>query len=128
MQVQSAAPSNAPLSLSPNAPAPARPARTAATTPTQLAPAGAGNGGAGGFAVQVSSQRSEAEAQAAFRALQGKYPDQLGSQQVLVRRVDLGTKGVYYRALVGPFASGADATGLCTRLKAAGGQCIVQKN
>src|SRR5262249_26981877 len=30
-----------------------------------------------GYMVQLSSQRSEAEAQAAFKSLQGKFPDQL---------------------------------------------------
>ncbi|MDP2411749.1 MAG: SPOR domain-containing protein [Pseudolabrys sp.] len=128
VQQQAAAPSNAPLSLAPNAAAPrapAPPARTA-SAPTQLAPAA--SGATGGFAVQLSSQRSEAEAQSAFRALQSRFPEQLGNQQVLVRRVDLGDKGIYYRAMVGPFANGSDATGLCSSLKAAGGQCIVQKN
>ena len=33
----------------------------------------------GGYAVQVSSQRSEAEAQTAFRSLQAKFPRELGS-------------------------------------------------
>ena len=69
---------------------------------------------AGGYAVQVSSQRSEAEAQAAFRSLQGKYPGQLGGKQPLIRKVDLGAKGIYYRAMVGPFASGGEASELCT--------------
>jgi hypothetical protein len=83
---------------------------------------------AGGYAVQVSSQRSEADAQAAFRALQAKYPNQLGSRHAMVRRADLGAKGVYYRALVGPFASAEQATSLCSSLKAAGGSCIIQRN
>ncbi len=82
----------------------------------------------GGYAVQVSSQRSEAEAQTSFRALQAKFPGQLGGQQPMVRRADLGTKGVYYRALVGPFASMEQAAGVCSSLKAAGGSCIVQRN
>jgi hypothetical protein len=132
-QQMAAAPAagNAPLSLSPDAPAtrsvPARaPARSAAVAPTQTAPAGNGNGGS--YAVQVSSQRSEAEAQAAFRSLQGKYPDQLGGKQPLIHKADLGAKGVYYRAMVGPFASSGEAGELCTALKAAGGQCIVQRN
>jgi hypothetical protein len=94
--------------------------------PTQTAPVGNGNGGS--YAVQVSSQRSEAEAQAAFRSLQGKYPDQLGGKQPLIHKADLGAKGVYYRAMVGPFASSGEAGELCTALKAAGGQCIVQRN
>jgi cell division septation protein DedD len=82
----------------------------------------------GGYAVQVSSQRSEAEAEAAFRALQAKYPQELGGRRPVVRRADLGAKGVYYRALVGPFASGEQATELCSKLKAAGGSCIIQRN
>ena len=131
---QAAAPSsgNAPLSLNPDAPTrPARAApaqRTAAATPTQLAPAATASSGGGSYAVQVSSQRSEAEAQAAFRALQGKFPGQLGGKQPLIRRADLGAKGIYFRAMVGPFATGGEASEMCSSLKAAGGSCIVQKN
>jgi SPOR domain len=125
---------NAPLSIMPTqgderAPAPVR-ARPAAAAPTTLAsaePAPAAGAGVG-YAVQVSSQRSEAEAHTAFRALQAKFPGQLGGQQPIVRRADLGDKGVYYRALVGPFASMEQAAGVCSSLKAAGGNCIVQKN
>jgi hypothetical protein len=119
---------NAPLSLNPDAPtasAPSHaPARTA-SAPARIAPEPSGGGQ---YAVQVSSQRSEAEAQAAFRALQAKFPSQLGSRSPLIRRADLGDKGTYYRALVGPFASGAEASELCQSLKSAGGQCIIQKN
>jgi cell division septation protein DedD len=83
---------------------------------------------AGGYAVQLTSQRSESAAQAAFRSLQTKYPDQLGGREPILRRADLGSKGVYYRALVGPFASMEEAAGMCSSLKAAGGNCIVQRN
>lgn len=82
----------------------------------------------GGYAVQVTSQRSEAEAQAAFRALQAKYPRELGGHRAVFRRADLGAKGVYYRALVGPFASSEQAASLCGSLKAAGGSCLIQRN
>ena len=78
--------------------------------------------------MQVSSQRSEGEAQAAFRSLQAKFPQELGSRHVEIRRADLGAKGVYYRALVGPFASAEQASSLCRSLKAAGGSCLVQRN
>ena len=79
--------------------------------------------------VQVSSQKSESDAQASFRALQGKYPSVLGSQPVVVKRVDLGEKGVYYRAFAGPFGSADQATQVCNNLKAAGGpQCLIQRN
>jgi len=82
----------------------------------------------GNYVVQLSSQQSEAEAQASFRALQAKYPNVLGSRQPLIRRADLGSKGVYYRAQIGPFATVEDANQLCSSLKAVGGQCIVHRN
>ena len=78
--------------------------------------------------MQLTSQRSEAAAQAGFRSLQAKYPNQLGGHEPILRRADLGSKGVYYRALVGPFASMEEAAGMCSSLKAAGGNCIVQRN
>jgi SPOR domain len=126
---------NAPLEIVPPQgdapPAAAAHPRTAVARPTALAPAAGAEPQAaagGGYAVQVTSQRSEAEAQTAFRALAAKYPDQLGGRAPLVRRADLGSKGVFYRALVGPYASMEQAAGVCSNLKAAGGSCIVQKN
>ncbi|MGA8077414.1 MAG: SPOR domain-containing protein [Xanthobacteraceae bacterium] len=82
----------------------------------------------GSYVVQVTSQRSEAEAKAEFRTLKAKFPRQLGGHEAVVRRADLGAKGVYYRALVGPFASAEQATAMCSSLKSAGGNCIVQRN
>jgi SPOR domain len=76
--------------------------------------------------VQVSSQKSEADAQSAYRGIQSKYPGVLGSHPHTVRRADLGAKGVYYRAMVGPFASREEAVQLCSSLKQAGGDCVVQ--
>jgi hypothetical protein len=117
---------NAPLSLSPQGgqPAPAEPrSHVTSTNPAQAA-----SGGGAGYVVQVSSQRNEADAQASYRALQGKFPSVLGSRAPLIKRADLGDKGVYYRAMVGPFASSEEATQVCGNLKTAGGQCVVQKN
>jgi SPOR domain len=82
----------------------------------------------GAYAVQVVSQRSAAEARASFRALRAKFPNQLGGLEPIVRRTDLGVKGIYYRAMVGPFASMEKAAGMCRTLKAAGCNCLVQRN
>ncbi|MDR3469576.1 MAG: SPOR domain-containing protein [Xanthobacteraceae bacterium] len=112
---------NAPLSLAPQASAP--PTRVATT-----APATAPGVTSGGYLVQIASQRSEADAQASYRALQGKYPSVLGSRTPLIKRADLGEKGVYYRAMVGPFGSPDEASQFCGSLKSAGGQCVVQRN
>ncbi len=141
-RVAVSAPSNAPLSLSPDAPDQPGPAprvtRTAvAAPPTQIAapapsaparaaPVSTPSGGGSGYAVQISSQRSEADAQSAFRGLQAKFPGQLGGKQPMIRQIDLGAKGIYYRAMVGPLGSD-EASQLCSSLKAAGGQCIVQR-
>jgi cell division septation protein DedD len=83
---------------------------------------------AGSYVVQVASQRSEAGAQAAFRNLQAKYAGQLGGRHALIHKVELGAKGTYYRAIVGPFTSANEANELCSGLKAVGGHCIVQRN
>jgi len=45
----------------------------------------------------------------------------------IIKRADLGSKGVYYRAQIGPFSS-EQARRECDNLKAAGGQCFVQSN
>lgn len=120
---------SAPLALNPEpAPSGAR-SGTASAQPTPYRTAALPSGAdSGNYVVQISSQRSEAEAQASFRALQQKYPNVLGTRQPVIRRADLGSKGVYYRAQVGPFATADDANQLCSNLKAAGGQCIVQRN
>jgi cell division protein FtsN len=111
-----------PLALSPQA----EPRmQVASTNPGQHAPAVAGTGG---YLVQISSQRNEADAQASFRALQHKFPSVLGSRSALVKRADLGAKGVYYRAMVGPFGSSEEASRFCGSLKSAGGQCVIQRN
>jgi hypothetical protein len=119
---------NAPLSLVPQGtqPAPAAEPRTRVAN-TASAPAAPSAGG-GGYLVQVSSQRSETDAQASYRALQGKFPGVLGSHAPLIKRADLGDKGVYYRAMVGPFGSPEEASQFCGSLKSAGGQCVVQRN
>jgi SPOR domain len=135
---------NAPISLAPQtaqpAPAPAAepPAtRVATTAPTQAVPAQPPSGGGaapatgstgGGYLVQVSSQRSEADAQASYKALQNKFPSVLGSHTSVIKRADLGDKGVYYRAMVGPFNSSDEASQFCGSLKSAGGQCVIQRN
>ena len=115
---------NTPLSLAPQAGQPAPATRVATTNPVQTAP----NGNGGSYLVQVSSQRNEADAQASYRALQGKFPSVLGSRSPVIKRADLGDKGVYYRAMVGPFGSPEEASQFCGSLKTAGGQCVIQRN
>ena len=94
-----AASNSAHLAAAPIPPANAN-SSSAAVTPSVLG---------GGYAVQVTSERSESGAQAAFRALQAKYPIQLSGRHPIIRRTDLGAAGTYYRALVGPLRSAEEA-------------------
>jgi hypothetical protein len=134
--------SNSPLALSPTnppqatqTPAPAaQNQRQASRTPAGGSPFPApittgtsGGAAAGAYAVQVTSQRTEADAQASYRALQQQFPSVLGSRPPVIRRADLGAKGTYYRAQV-HFGTQSEASEFCGSLKSAGGQCVVQRN
>jgi hypothetical protein len=52
----------------------------------------------------------------------------LGSRAPLIKRADLGEKGVFYRAMVGPFGTRDEAAQFCTSYRTAGGQCVIQSN
>jgi hypothetical protein len=130
-----AAPRSAPLALNPNVqtdpqdnpddqPQVAQPPMRTASRPQ----APANYAPAGSYVVQVSSQKTEQDAQTAWRQLQAKYTNVLGSAQVTFKRVDLGDRGTFYRAMVGPFANRDQAYEICQNLKAAGGECVVQRN
>jgi hypothetical protein len=124
---QTASTNGAPMALTPQGTAHETPeprARVASVNPTAPAPS---NNAAGAY-VQVSSQRSEADARTSYRVLQSKYPGILGSRSPVIKRADLGSKGVFYRALVGPFAAADEATQFCVNLQSAGGKCIVQRH
>jgi SPOR domain len=82
----------------------------------------------GGYVVQISAERSDAKAQVSFKTLQSRFPDVLGGRSPVIRRVELGEKGIFYRAQIGPFDTVEKAKQLCARLKSAGGHCMVQKN
>jgi hypothetical protein len=128
-----AANANAPLSLAPQAESSAaleRPVRVATTNPTQIVPSAPSTpsaAGSGSYLVSVTSQPSEADAQASYRALQGKYPSVLGSQSAVVARGNSKSGAVTYRAGVS-FGTSAEAAQFCHSYQAAGGQCWVVKN
>ena len=83
---------------------------------------------AGSYVVQVASQKSEADARTSWQQLQSKYGNVFGNYQATIKRVDLGDRGTFFRAMLGPFANRDQAYEMCQNLKAAGGECIVQRN
>jgi hypothetical protein len=119
--------SNAPLSLTPQGGE-----RTASADPravtARAAPVQTTGSNGSGYVVQLSAQKTEEEASAAFRSAQSRHPNLLGSRQLILRRKEIAGKGTFYGAQVGPFASRDEAAQLCESLKSAGGACMVQKN
>ena len=118
-----AAAGNAPMPLAPQSPPTVAAVDTTHPAPAKTAPASAASGS---WIVQISAQKSEAEAQTSFRAAQAKYPA-LAGQEPLIRKKDYGEKGVFYATQVGPFSQREDANKLCETLKGAGGTCFIQK-
>ncbi len=96
---------------------------TASTSNTAAAKA---TGGAG-YVAQLASFRSQAEAQAEFNRLKGKYPDALGGKQANISTATVaGSKR--YRLGVGPMASRDEAQKVCGSLLANGERdCLVRK-
>ncbi len=91
------------------------------TAPAQPAPAAAG------ALVQLASQRSEAVANETAATMQARYSAALNGRSLIVRRVDLGARGIYYRVQL-PTASLAEANSVCNAIKAAGGDCFTRNS
>lgn len=79
----------------------------------------------GNYIVQVASHKTPEEAQAAWQQLKSQYASIFGSRNADIRKVDLGDRGTFYRAMVGPM-SRDQANALCQNLKTQGAGCIVQ--
>jgi hypothetical protein len=89
--------------------------------PQEAAPASSGGGN--GAYVQLSSQPSEADASRQLRATQQRMSGMLNGAQLEIRRVDLGSKGVWYRVVL-PVNSFRDATQTCASIKSNGLDCV----
>jgi len=94
-------------------------ATTAVAEPAAEAPTG-------GFAVQLGVRGSESEARAAFQQFQQRYGEALGGHAPMIRKAEVNGNTVF-RVRVGPM-SRDEATSLCSRIQAAGGQCFTAKN
>lgn len=80
-----------------------------------------------GYLVQVGAFFDDSLARDAWKDLQTKHAPILGDEPFDIARVDLGTKGVWYRLRVGPYEGKAEADALCAKLKARGQDCLVRK-
>jgi tetratricopeptide (TPR) repeat protein len=68
-------------------------------------------------AVHLASYRSMAQAERGWTQIKRAHSAIIGSLKHEVSKVNLGSKGVYYRLKVGPFKDSAAAKDACTKLK-----------
>lgn len=73
---------------------------------------------------QLASLRTEQEAREAAQRLVTRFGPLFGGANMEVQRVDLGARGIYYRVRV-PAESAQAASGICTNVIAAGGDCVL---
>ena len=98
--------------------------QVAAAQPQQtVAPA---SGGSAPAYVQLSSQPTQGDAQAAVKSMNAKYGALFGGNKLTIQQVDLGQKGIKWRVRL-PAASLADATSICAQIKSQGGDCFPTK-
>jgi len=81
-----------------------------------------------GIRLQLASVPTEADVDAEWQRLQKRLGSALDGQQLQVERADLGTKGIFYRLHIGPFADRSAAKAACKNIKAAGGDCLLVAN
>ncbi len=93
---------------------------------TAAAPATSGAASSGGFAVQLAAPGSEQEARETSARLQKKFASELEGRYPSIHKAAIGDKSVY-RVRVGGL-SREEATALCEKLHAGGGNCFVAKN
>ena len=122
--VREPAPTPAPAQPRPTVQTPATRPAAPAPAPRPAAPAASGGSD---WVVQVASLRTQAEADKTAAAIRATHSAVLAGRGFDIRRVDLAEKGIYFRARVDGFASKADASSACDRLKAAGQACFVTK-
>ena len=103
------------------------PAAPAPATGRPVATAAAASGpAAAGVQVQFTATPSENAAQEAWQKLKERMPNLLAGREPLFLRAEQGAQ-TFWRLRTGGFASTADATAFCGRVRSAGGACVVYR-
>jgi len=89
---------------------------------TAAAPAGGG-----AYLVHLASYKDPKNADAGWATLKAGYANLLSGMAPTVKRVDLGSKGVFHRLYAGPLANGDEARKLCAAFKQRGVYCKPEK-
>lgn len=85
----------------------------------------AGAVAAGGLGVHIASYKNPDNTESGWKQALAQNPAVLEGTRPVVRRVDLGTKGIFYRLHAGPIASKTQAETMCRAIKSRGGYCAV---
>lgn len=80
---------------------------------------------AGVFRVQLGAFRSPTKAQKRWRGLKSRHKGLLGRLNMMIERVDLGPRGIFYRLQAGPIRTERSARGLCRSLGKRRVNCIL---
>ena len=77
------------------------------------------------YVVQIAAVKSEARANEEWSRLKSSHTELLGDMNLILRQVDLGDRGVFFRMQTGPFPSRLMAIDMCQQFKAVDMECIV---
>jgi hypothetical protein len=75
--------------------------------------------------VQLGAYKSQEEAEKNWKSIGTKYASLVSDKQHRIFRVDLGSKGIFYRLQVGSFESAGAAQAFCRSLTAKGQGCFL---
>ena len=104
-------------------PADADQQQTASVEPQSAAPAAPVTGS---YGIQIASLPSQADAEASIPKMASKFGKVLGGRQIGIRQANIPNKGTFYRLRV-DVGTKEQAVALCSKLKSAGGSCLVSK-
>lgn len=98
--------------------------KTAQQAEAQVAAAPTGSG----YLVHLASYKNMKNADAGWANLKGRFSTLLSGMSPTVKRVDLGSKGIFHRLYAGPLGDEAAATKLCAAFKDRGVYCKPSKS
>ena len=112
----------------PAGPATGAPRQLVAAAPVAAKPVAAAKPAAtGAYVLQIGAYKSQADADAAWKAYKAKHAALLSGYAPDVQQAELGEKGTWYRLRIAGFADRDGASATCDRLKADGGNCFLGK-
>lgn len=70
-----------------------------------------------GLGVTLATVKTEEAAQQTWEKIKAKYPEELGTMNATMRKVEMGEKGTRWRVVAGPMKSAEESRKLCKVLK-----------